>query len=101
LKATGHSDPSGPWIPVGIGIHSGQTLVGSVGAENGLTQISILGDTANTAARLASLAKTGEILISDEAAQNAEIDTKNLEKRQLDLKGKSEPVTAWVINVGA
>ena len=54
-----------------------------------------------TAARLASLAKTGEILISDEAAQNAEIDTKNLEKRQLDLKGKSEPVTAWVINVGA
>jgi class 3 adenylate cyclase len=47
------------------------------------------------------LAKTGEILISDEAAQNAEIDTRSLEQRQLDLKGKSEPVTAWVINVGA
>ena len=56
-----------------------------------------VGDMANTAARLASLAKTGEIPISDEAAQNAEIDAKGLEQSQLDLEGKSEPVTACVI----
>ena len=31
LRATGHGDPGGPWVPVGAGVHSGLAWFGSVG----------------------------------------------------------------------
>ena len=97
LKATGHQLPSGAWIPVGIGIHSGKAYVGSVGSESGVNDIVVLGDTANTGARLASLAKPGEILVSRDAASQAGLDVAGVETRHLQLKGRSEPVEAWVL----
>ena len=97
LEATGHSDPSGPWVPVGIGVHGGLTYYGAVGTSEGLTDLTLLGDPPNTAARLASTAKAGEILISQFAAEKAELDTAGLEKRSLELKGKTETVDVWVL----
>ncbi len=97
LEATGHSDPGGPWVPVGIGVHGGLTYYGAVGTSEGLTDLTLLGDPPNTAARLASTAKAGEILISQFAAEKAELDTTGLEMRALDLKGKSETVNVWVL----
>lgn len=97
LEATGHSDPGGPWVPVGIGVHGGLTYYGAVGTSQGLTDLTLLGDPPNTAARLASTAKAGEILISQAAAEKAELDTTGLEMRSLELKGKSETVNVWVL----
>ncbi len=99
LLRTGHGDAKGPWAPVGIGVHSGITFVGAVGGKDEISQISILGDAANTAARLASAAKAGEILVSDTLATQASLDTTGLEKRSLELKGKSENVDVWVMHV--
>lgn len=96
LKATGHEDHQGPWVPVGIGIHSGPAVVGAVGQPNGITDITVLGDTANTAARLASNARAGEIIFSDETARQAGISTDGLVSKALDLKGKKQPVNVWV-----
>ncbi|MGX9576795.1 adenylate/guanylate cyclase domain-containing protein [Mesorhizobium sp. f-mel] len=31
LSATRHGEPGGPWLPIGIGVHSGTAYVGSVG----------------------------------------------------------------------
>jgi len=42
-------------------------FVGAVGSDEGTVDITVLGDTANTAARLSSNAKQGEILISEAA----------------------------------
>jgi len=98
LKATGHNEASGPWIPVGIGVHSGESFVGAVGKEGGLSQISVLGDTANVASRLAAAARVGEILLSEEIVQKAGLETTGLEKRELSLKGKSGSVIAWVLH---
>jgi adenylate cyclase len=67
LRATGHADPQGPWLPVGIGIHTGVAYVGAVGSEDSVSDITVLGDAANTAARLASAAGPGEILVSAQA----------------------------------
>ena len=39
LGVTGHSDPGGPWIPVGIGVHTGDAFVGSVGSPNGTVDV--------------------------------------------------------------
>jgi adenylate cyclase len=97
LHETGHADPSGPWLPVGIGVHTGTAFVGSVSAEGGQTEITALGDAVNTAARLASLAGPGEVILSDESRLMSGLSTDNLESRKLELKGRSEPVDAWVI----
>jgi adenylate cyclase len=97
LKATGHKDESGPWIPVGIGIHTGEAYVGSVQPEVGSTEIVVLGDTANTGARLSSAAGTGEIYLSQATARAAGLDPAEAEIRQVTLKGWNEPVEVWVI----
>jgi adenylate cyclase len=97
LAATGHSEANGPWIPLGVGIHTGTAYVGSVGSKEGTMDITVLGDAANTAARLASQAKTGEILISDVAYQFADLNLGMLEVRTLALKGKSQSVSVHVL----
>ena len=89
LKKTGHGNPNGPWAPVGIGVHTGVAFVGAVGTSDGVVDITALGDAVNIAARLASQAKAGEILISEQTLAAAQMDPSNLEKRSLSLKGKS------------
>ena len=96
LRATGHEGADGPWIPIGIGIHTGVAFVGSVGLEGAATDITVLGDPANIAARLSSMAAMGEILISREAAAPG-LDIEHLETRELELKGKSQPVGVYVL----
>lgn len=101
LRATGHANPGGPWIPVGAGVHSGLSYVGTVGSSGGAMDLTALGDVPNTAARLASLAAPGEVILSEAICQAAEIDPTEIEARSLSLKGRSEPVNAGVIRVGA
>jgi adenylate cyclase len=97
LRATGHTDAGGPWIPLGAGVHTGTAYVGSVGSTDGTTDITVLGDAANTAARLASSAGQGEILISQTAYASAGRSPGDLTQRVLTLKGKSDPVTVHVL----
>jgi adenylate cyclase len=101
LKVTGHLESTGPWIPLGAGVHTGVAFVGAVGSAEGLTDITVLGDAANTAARLASQAAVGEILVSEEAARAAKLDTAGLEHRQLELKGREQPVSVSVLTVSS
>jgi adenylate cyclase len=85
-------------IPVGIGVHSGIAYFGAMGAAEGLTEISAIGDEVNLAARLASKAAPGEIIVSEQALNAAGIDGTNLEARSLELKGISAPVIARVMH---
>jgi adenylate cyclase len=99
LKATGHESAEGPWVPVGVGIHTGSAFVGAVG-RSGVTDITALGDDVNLTARLASLASAGEILITEAARVASGLATDGLEQRHLELKGRSTPVDVWVMRVG-
>jgi adenylate cyclase len=101
LLATGHADRGGPWLPIGAGVHTGLAWVGAVG-EGAQTALTAVGDVVNTAARLASVADSGEILITAEAARAADLDPE-LERRSLALKGKhlaTEVVTLRVSPAG-
>jgi len=89
----------GQKIPVGIGVHAGVAYFGAMGEENGLINISAIGDEVNTAARLASKAAAGEIILSEAALRQAHIDVSELEVRTLALKGISESVTVRVMRV--
>jgi adenylate cyclase len=99
LRLTGHRDTKGPWLPVGIGVHTGPAYVGVVGGEENPMDFTALGDHVNITARLATEARTGEILISEAAYSAANINIENLDARQLELKGKREPVNVHVLRV--
>ena len=74
-------------IPVGIGVHTGIAYFGSMGAADGLVDIAAIGDEVNLAARLASKAAAGEIIVSEQALEKAGTDASELESRSLELKG--------------
>jgi adenylate cyclase len=84
-------------IPVGIGVHSGVAYFGAMGTAEGLTDISAKGEEVNMAARLASKAAPGEIILSEQALTAAGMDGSELEARSLELKGISGPVVARVM----
>ena len=88
LRATGHADPNGPWVPIGAGVHTGMAWYGAVG-EGAHVELTVIGDAVNVAARLASAAAAGEVLVTVDAAAAAGLDP-NLEHRPLELKGKQD-----------
>jgi adenylate cyclase len=57
-----------PQIAVGIGINTGQAIVGYIGSETRLDYTAI-GDTINTTSRLQNLAQPGQIVISENTMQ--------------------------------
>ncbi len=85
-------------IPVGIGVHSGVAFFGAVGTPDGLTDITAVGDEVNVAARLASKAAAGEIIVSERTIQAAGLDGSELAARSLELKGVGMPVLVRVMH---
>jgi adenylate cyclase len=71
---------------------------GAMGSEGGLVDISAIGDEVNTAARIASKAVAGEILVSEAALAQAGVDAGELESRKLELKGISGQVSVRVMH---
>jgi adenylate cyclase len=98
LIATGHEDPDGPWLPVGIGVNTGIAFVGSVGTPDGRTDFTAMGDVVNVTARLSSIAGAGEIVIGEAAWMEAVIDDA-AEERRVEVKGKSEALHVHVLKV--
>ncbi|MFN0120805.1 MAG: adenylate/guanylate cyclase domain-containing protein [Blastocatellia bacterium] len=86
-----------PAIAIGIGINTGPAIVGYIGSETRLDYTAI-GDTINTAARLESNAKPGQIVISETTMQALDESFNLKPLDQLKLKGKSENLkTAEVV----
>jgi adenylate cyclase len=97
IRAMSGVSVGGYSLPIGIGVHTGVTFVGSVGAAGTFTDFTVLGDAVNTTARLAAAAGPGEILISERALEHAGLKLLDAERRQLDLKGKAEPMEVAVM----
>jgi len=89
LRTTGHGDPEGPWVSIGVGVHSGEAWFGVIG-EGSHVELTAVGDSVNVAARLAAAAAPGELLLSVDAAVAAGLDPAAFDRRSLALKGKSE-----------
>lgn len=99
LRATGHEEPAGPWVPLGAGLHTARTWFGAVG-RGGRVELTAVGDAVNTTARLASLAAAGEILVTIEAATAAALDLGSLDRQQLELKGKRHAIEVVRLRIG-
>lgn len=76
-------------IYIGIGINTGECVAGYLGSSKAL-EYTVIGDTVNTGARLCSIAKAGEIIISENtfAAVRDHFDVIELPDTQ--VKGKSQ-----------
>jgi adenylate cyclase len=97
LEGTGHRDPEGPWVPVGVGVHTGSAYVGAVGSEH-QREFTALGDAVNVAARLASFAGAGEVLVTEDAYARGG-GGEATESRSLELRGKTETTDVRVVHV--
>ena len=64
-----------------------------------MTDLTVLGDAANLAARLADCAAPGEVLISDAAYRAARLAIGSPEERRLELKGRAAPADVRVLRL--
>lgn len=86
--------PDGSPLQLGVGVHTGAVYIGTVsGADGGVEYVRALGDNVNTAARLSEMAQPGEVLISDATCSASGLSLDYLERRTLELKGKSTPIS--------
>jgi adenylate cyclase len=90
------ASPAGP-IPAGTAVHTGDAFVGSTGPAETVPDFTALGDPVNTTARLASLARAGEVIVSVAATEASGTSTEGLEHRRVDLRGRSAPLEVVVL----
>jgi adenylate cyclase len=94
LRETGHGGE--PWVPLGIGVHTGRVFLGMVG-EGKVSDFTAMGDNVNLTARLSGAARAGEILVTDATRDAAVAVREAVERRTLQLKGIREPVEVSVL----
>jgi adenylate cyclase len=77
-------------LSIGIGVHTGPVVAGYIGSERSLSY-TVIGDTANTSARLCGAALPGQILVSEQtlAKLGGKFEYEELPPTQ--LKGKEKP----------
>ena len=88
------TDPERFELTVRIGIHTGPVVFGPV-ADNLSMDYTVIGDTANVAARLQQAAEPGTILVSEATRLLAQGYARVEPVGPLILKGKAEPISAY------
>jgi len=83
---------------ISIGINSGEMVSGNIGSAS-LKRLdyTVIGDVVNMAQRLQSVAKAGQIIISEAVYQNAKESFKCEQNGEYILKNKSKPVVTYVV----
>ncbi len=85
-------------IHVGIGINYGEAVVGNIGSTQRL-EYTVIGDSVNTAARLQTLAKGGEIVVSDSVYDQVKDQFDFVAMDPVTVKGKSQVLKVWKIKL--
>ena len=83
-------------LRIGVGIHSGEAIVGTMGPP-ARPILSSIGDNVNIAARLESLTKDFDcgIVISADTAKHARVDLSNFPICDAELRGRDETITIY------
>lgn len=84
----------GKSVSFGVGVNCGEAVVGNIGCDFRMDYTAI-GDTVNTAARLESNAKRGQVLISEHIYKRIKDRIQVQEIGEIPLKGKSQGVCVY------
>jgi adenylate cyclase len=96
VRVVRYTDSPAGTLEVGIGIASGEEFVGNV-AGGGYKDFAAVGDVTNTAARLTSAARNGQIVVDAQTYRGVARAYPDAQHQQLVLKGKQDPVDAhWI-----
>jgi adenylate cyclase len=85
-----------PPLAFGIGIHTGPVVAGYIGSSKALSY-TVIGDTANTSARLCGIAAAGQILVSETTLERLHNKYEYEELPPARLKGKEKPFRVFDI----
>jgi len=77
-------------LAIGIGIHTGPLVAGYIGSSKALSY-TVIGDTANTSARLCGVASSGQVLVSEATLSKLNGKFVYEELPPAHLKGKEKP----------
>ena len=83
-----------PHCELGVGVYTGEVLHGFIGAEDCL-EYTVIGDTVNTGARLCSVAKAGEVIISQSTYEALGDEFDVIALPDVRVKNKSEPLKIY------
>lgn len=89
-------DDNFPEVHIGIGLHTGEAIIGYIGSEK-RSEYTAIGDTVNLAARLESNALRGQILISDVTAKFCENLFPLIAHEPLTVKNRLQPVSLFEV----
>lgn len=81
---------------IGIGINTGRSILGNVGAKNKM-DYTVIGDSVNVAARLQQMAKGGEIIIGEQTYHQVQDRFHAEKKGEISVKNKTEPVVCYEV----
>ncbi len=82
-------------LQLAMGLHRGEVIAGNVGGARRM-QYGVIGDTVNTAARIKSHAKPGEILCSEAMVEHIDAGVEAVGSVQ--LRGKPEPTNLFKVS---
>jgi adenylate cyclase len=85
------------WPRFRAGVNSGEVLSGLVGGPSGHRKHGVVGDTVNLAARLQAEAPVGEVVLGGETMRRLPPGAVVERLPELRVKGKAEPVEAYVL----
>ncbi len=81
-------------LAVGIGIHTGPLVAGYIGSSKALSY-TVIGDSANTSARLCSVALAGQIIVSENTLVRLKNKFEVEELQPAKVKGKEKPLRVF------
>jgi len=83
-------------VPIGIGINTGEMIVGNIGCQRQMDYTAI-GDNMNLASRICGVARGGQVLISQATYQLVRQDVVAHELAPVRVKGKAQPVQLYEV----